>query len=553
MRFKIPAKQPANFKASALYLAGLSKGQSPDRVAWVMHHNLLTESPRAAAAIMEATASQNLRCKQHAYHFVLAFDPKDAKRGKVPPEVMQDIAREAIKRLGLTEHQALVYAHKDTDHPHIHFLVNRVHPITGKAYDRHGDGLRLRDLCRDIAKERGLNVLQDRARIAEREHVDDFDDITPQITEGEYWQAKREERAPQVAMTTEQAKMLRANVEGIFHSATSWDDLASQLGGQGVFLERKGHGLIITQGDKYAKLSQMGKSVRLRDLEDRFGERFADYVAERAKLLADQHHADMRPDGWEDMSPDQQKRAQRLLEAQLAVERKRGDRIHELEEAELDFQYWQGIETSYKFGERKVYRLEREKNFLGGLKTKQETAEYVSRQKMLTYAKKVFRKPEQAMERWKSLEQEHGSRVAEAMVLTNPQLLGGLQGAYVLGSETGTRKHAKRAFKFLVAKRKRWQEKQAKVYGTIAKLKQNHENLQVAIRDFETIKDRVGSHKELKRILMLKIKRRAKAIEHCSEQLIRDSRLEEHRKQHYIRARRAEMRRQKEIARILER
>lgn len=115
MRFKIPAKQPSAFKASVLYLAGRTKGQSPERVAWMEAHNLETTNPLAAAEIMNATAAQNPRCKKPVYHFVLSFDPKDAKRGKVPPEVMREIAGEAIQRLGLTEHQMLVYAHKDTD------------------------------------------------------------------------------------------------------------------------------------------------------------------------------------------------------------------------------------------------------------------------------------------------------------------------------------------------------------------------------------------------------------------------------------------------------
>jgi MobA/VirD2-like, nuclease domain len=196
MRFKIPAKQPGSFRLSAAYLAGHSKGQTPERVAWAEARNLQTENPRAAAAIMEATAAQNLRCKKPVYHFVLSFDPKDARRGKVPPEVMQEIANEAVERLGLTEHQMLIYAHKDTKHPHMHFLVNRIHSQTGKAFDRHNDGRNLTRLCRDIAKERGLNIPLDRARIKERERVDDFDELSklkreppppPNIKEGEYW------------------------------------------------------------------------------------------------------------------------------------------------------------------------------------------------------------------------------------------------------------------------------------------------------------------------------------------------------------------------------
>ncbi len=47
---------------------------------------------------------------------------------------MREIAGEAIERMGLTEHQMMIYAHKDTKHPHMHFLINRVHPQTGKAF-----------------------------------------------------------------------------------------------------------------------------------------------------------------------------------------------------------------------------------------------------------------------------------------------------------------------------------------------------------------------------------------------------------------------------------
>ena len=62
MRFKIPSKQPAAFKSSALYLAGRTNGLSTDRVAWMEARNLETTDPLAASAIMEATAAQNLRC-----------------------------------------------------------------------------------------------------------------------------------------------------------------------------------------------------------------------------------------------------------------------------------------------------------------------------------------------------------------------------------------------------------------------------------------------------------------------------------------------------------
>src|SRR6056297_2907184 len=295
MRFKIPAKQPAAFKSSALYLAGRTKGLSPDRVDWMEARNLETDDPQAAAAVMDATAAQNVRCKKPVYHFVLSFDPKDAKRGKVPPEVMREIADEAVDRLGLKEHQMLIYAHKDTDHPHMHFLVNRIHPRTGKAFDRHNDGRKLASLCRDIARERGLNIPRDRERIREKERVDDFDleetlkaeaQKPQRVPEGEYWQAKRDERTPEVAMDKAEVKSLREKIQGHFYNASDWNDLTARLGAQGVYLHRKGQGIVLAQGERFAKLSQMGKGVRLKELEDRFGERFDAFTARRVQELA---------------------------------------------------------------------------------------------------------------------------------------------------------------------------------------------------------------------------------------------------------------------------
>ncbi|GAB4199161.1 MAG: hypothetical protein Tsb002_34480 [Wenzhouxiangellaceae bacterium] len=297
MRFKIPAKQPASFKSSALYLAGRSKGQSPERVAWMEARNLETTDPKAAAAVMEATAAQNVRCKKPVYHFVLSFDPKDAKRGKVSPEAMREIAGEAIERLELNEYQTLIYAHKDTKHPHMHFLVNRIHPVTGKALSRHNDGRNLTRLCREIAHERGLNVPLDRERIREQERVDDFDLLErlkaqpepEHIPEGEYWQARREERVPQAPMDKAAVKDLRERVSGHFYNATDWQDLTARLGAQSVYLQRKGQGLVLAKGDRYAKLSQMGKGVRLSALEERFHERFETFTAKRLHDLAESY------------------------------------------------------------------------------------------------------------------------------------------------------------------------------------------------------------------------------------------------------------------------
>ena len=548
MRFKIPAKQPAAFKSSALYLAGRTKGLSTDRVAWMEARNLETSDPLAASAIMEATAAQNLRCKKPVYHFVLSFDPKDARRGKLPPEVLREIASEAIERMGLTEHQMLIYAHKDTKHPHMHFLINRVHPSTGRAFDRHNDGRRLTELCREIARERELNVPRDKERIRELEKVDDFDLIesldTP--TEGEYWQAKREEREAQIAMGKGEVKALREKVQGHFYNAENWHDLTARLGAQGVFLQRKGQGLVLAKGERFAKLSQMGKGVRLTELEDRFGERFEVFMAERMKDLARDDAPEAQIPGYENMTPAEQRRARKLREAQLAVERKNADAVLEVDAADLDYNYWKGVEAVYRAGERRISRLERDRGWLRKTLPSYEAREKASEAQFNQSLFDIFRNPEKAAERWLKLEQTFGVADAERMVKKNANLLGRMNGARYLGADTEARGNAKRAFRKLHLKRRRWREQQLKLGHHRDRIEANRRALRIALNDFAMLRLRADVPFELREIMKDKAMRRAKALTRATDKAILASNLAEDRKMELLRARRTYMERKRE-------
>lgn len=548
MRFKIPAKQPAAFKSSALYLAGRTKGLSTDRVAWMEARNLETTDPLAASAIMEATAAQNLRCKKPVYHFVLSFDPKDARRGKLPPEVLREIASEAIECMGLTEHQMLVYAHKDTKHPHMHFLINRVHPTTGRAFNRHNDGRRLTELCREIARERELNIPRDKERIRELEKVDDFDLVESLYTpsEGEYWQAKREKREPQIAMGKGEVKALREKVQGHFHNAKDWHELTARLGAQGVFLQRKGQGLVLAKGERFAKLSQMGKGVRLTELEDRFGERFDVFMAERMKDLARDDAPEAQIPGYEDMTPAERTRARKLREARLAVERKNTDAVLEVDAADLDYHYWKGVEAVYRAGERRISRLERDRTWLKGTERNYVVRERVSAETYKQSMFDIFRNPAEATKRWRKLEKTFGIADAERMVKEKPNLLGRMHGNSAFGKETPARQRAKRAFRYLDVKRRRWREQKLKLAHHRDRIEANRRALRIALNDFAMLRLRADVPFELREIMKEKAMRRAKALTRATDKAILASNLAEDRKMELLRARRIYMERKRE-------
>ena len=113
------------FLGLARYLEHGEAGEHRDRVLWVESRNLPTEDPETAARLMAAHARLSVRTQRPVYHFVIAFDPGDP----VDRESMRRVADAVLRKLGLEEHQALIVAHNDTEHPHMHLVVNRVHPV----------------------------------------------------------------------------------------------------------------------------------------------------------------------------------------------------------------------------------------------------------------------------------------------------------------------------------------------------------------------------------------------------------------------------------------
>lgn len=116
--------------------------RTSNRVAWISTRNLMTDDSLIARNIMIATALSAERLKREAgvkatgrkttkpvQELTLAWHP-----GETPTRAeMEAAANEAIKLLGIEEHQIAIYCHRDRPHPHIHLLINRVHPQTGKT------------------------------------------------------------------------------------------------------------------------------------------------------------------------------------------------------------------------------------------------------------------------------------------------------------------------------------------------------------------------------------------------------------------------------------
>ncbi len=71
-------------------------------------------------------------------------------------------ADEVLKVLGLADRQALIVEHTDTRHPHVHLIVNRVHPDTGLYANVSNDRLKLSKWALEYERRTKLVLCWDR-------------------------------------------------------------------------------------------------------------------------------------------------------------------------------------------------------------------------------------------------------------------------------------------------------------------------------------------------------------------------------------------------------
>ena len=140
-----------------------------DRVAWTETRNLATDDPEAAKRIMIATARQAEALKAaagiastgrksaaHVYSYSLAWHPDEA--ASLTRADMVKAADATLEALGAERMQAVLVCHRDTKHPHVHVIINRVDPETGKMLATSNDFRKLDAWAREYERGRGLIV-----------------------------------------------------------------------------------------------------------------------------------------------------------------------------------------------------------------------------------------------------------------------------------------------------------------------------------------------------------------------------------------------------------
>ncbi|MCY4120339.1 MAG: relaxase/mobilization nuclease domain-containing protein, partial [Acidobacteria bacterium] len=145
--------------------AGDPQPTTADRVGLVAGLNLPTDDPHLAGLIMArtvadaevikqlaGTSSRGRRLKAPFIHLSLSWSPDELRPDRA--EMLRAV-EEALKSIGLGACQALVVEHTDTAHPHVHVVVCRVDPETGKACGRKNDARKLSTWAAKYERSRG--------------------------------------------------------------------------------------------------------------------------------------------------------------------------------------------------------------------------------------------------------------------------------------------------------------------------------------------------------------------------------------------------------------
>lgn len=159
------AKRGGSFKGAAAYYLHDKDADTSRRVAFAVTRNLPTEEPELAWRWMAYTAKHTGVLKHEAgvarsgpkmckpvYALSLSWHPDD----KPTPDLMVAMMDAALEKIGLARCQSLYIAHNDTEHPHIHALVNLVDPENGKILDPGRDKIKLSRWAQRYETERGV-------------------------------------------------------------------------------------------------------------------------------------------------------------------------------------------------------------------------------------------------------------------------------------------------------------------------------------------------------------------------------------------------------------
>lgn len=139
-------------------------------------------------------------------HISLDFSVQDKNR--LTDRFMVDVAKEYMEKMGYRDTQYIIARHHDTNHPHIHIVINRI-DNNGKRISDQNEKLRNTRVCMELTKKYGLyiasgkeNVKEHRLKEPDKTKYEIYHTLQNAISECKNWKELKSELF-QMGITTE--------------------------------------------------------------------------------------------------------------------------------------------------------------------------------------------------------------------------------------------------------------------------------------------------------------------------------------------------------------
>ncbi|MBR8840569.1 MAG: relaxase/mobilization nuclease domain-containing protein [Stigonema ocellatum SAG 48.90 = DSM 106950] len=140
----------------------------------IMSQGVRDYEQKAMVADFVRQAQLNPDLSRSVWHTAISFDPQDEARLRANPQLMQSVASDYLRGMGLDQSQYAVIQHRDTGHSHFHIIANRVANDGQTVSDSHNFS-RSETLLRQIEQKYELTPMNEQAQRKSLENVPERD------------------------------------------------------------------------------------------------------------------------------------------------------------------------------------------------------------------------------------------------------------------------------------------------------------------------------------------------------------------------------------------
>jgi len=140
---------------------------STQDIKWAWHEMVDTYNAQGALKAASGVDARGRKNTKPVLHYTLSWAQSD----NPTPQEMQKAALASLKAIGLGEHEALIAAHTDKKHLHVHIVANTIHPQTGRTADLKFTKLELSKWAEAYEREHVIHCEERVKNNAERERL----------------------------------------------------------------------------------------------------------------------------------------------------------------------------------------------------------------------------------------------------------------------------------------------------------------------------------------------------------------------------------------------